>query len=272
MPHHVVDSGVDLFYTDTGSGPPVLLLHGWTCDGTDWAWLESDLEVDHRVINVDHRGHGRSSVVDGPYGAKPMAHDAADLLRHLEVDDVIVVGHSMGTLVASVLAVEHPALVRALVLVDPVYGQADEMLEPLLAAVRSDPTAVAAATFEIFYNDTTPAWLRTWHLRRLAGNPPAVVANALAALYEGPDGIGRAAVGIDQLPRRACPILAIYAGRGSEIAEWDRALAHGPSDVIEVWPEAGHFLHQEQPDRFATAMRAWLGQLPDDRQLDEARP
>ena len=93
MPHHVVDSGVDLFYTDTGSGPPVLLLHGWTCDGTDWAWLESDLEVDHRVINVDHRGHGRSSVVDGPYGAKPMAHDAADLLRHLEVDDVIVVGH-----------------------------------------------------------------------------------------------------------------------------------------------------------------------------------
>jgi pimeloyl-ACP methyl ester carboxylesterase len=66
--------------------------------------------------------------------------------------------------------------------------------------------------------------------------------------------------------------LAIYAGRGSAIAEWDRGLAHGPSDVIEVWLEAEHFLHQEQPDRFAAAMRAWLGQLPDDRQLDEARP
>jgi pimeloyl-ACP methyl ester carboxylesterase len=118
-------------------GPPVLLLRGWTCDGNDWAWLSSDLEVVHRVIVADHRGHGRSSIVDGPYGAIPMAHDAATLLSELQLTSAVMVGHSMGTLVASALTVEHPARVRALVLVDPVYGVPDEPFRSSPLSVRT---------------------------------------------------------------------------------------------------------------------------------------
>jgi pimeloyl-ACP methyl ester carboxylesterase len=75
---------------------------------------------DRRVIVPDHHGRGRSSVVGDPYGAIAMAIDAPGLLSHLELTGVVVVGHSMGTLVASALAVDHPALVRAHVLVDRV--------------------------------------------------------------------------------------------------------------------------------------------------------
>jgi pimeloyl-ACP methyl ester carboxylesterase len=255
LPICSVAGGVDLFYTDTGAGPPVLLLHGWTCDGNDWAWLSADLCADHRVVNMDHRGHGRSSEVDGPYGAKPLAEDAARLLRHLGIEQAVVVGHSMGALVASVLAIEHPSLVRALVLIDPAYGHADDHLQELVAAVRAEPVGTAIAVFKTFYGSGSPAWLQEWHARRIAGTPPHVLAEALAALFEGPDAIGRAAVGADYLARRACPTLAIYAGPG------DLTLPGGSADTIEVWPEAGHFLHQEQPDRFALRMRSWIASL-----------
>ncbi len=261
MPNCNVAQGVELFYTDTGSGPPVLLLHGWTCDGNDWAWLSANLCTDHRVINVDQRGHGRSTVVEGPYGAKTMADDSARLLRRLGIEGAVVIGHSMGTLVASALAVEHSSLVRALVLVDPVYGQPDDLLQGIVAALRADPVETAIAVFDRFYGPGSPAWLRVWHARRIAGTPPHVIAEALAALYEGPGGIGRATVGAEYLARRSCPTLAIYGGSGTLVAEWDQALPHGPSDVIEVWPEAGHFLHQEQPERFASRMRSWVGSL-----------
>ena len=49
----LVADNVELFYSDHGQGPPVLMLHGWTRDGADWSWLASDLTVDHRVVVVD---------------------------------------------------------------------------------------------------------------------------------------------------------------------------------------------------------------------------
>ena len=61
----VPDGGPALFYTDQGSGRPVLLIHGLTCDGADWMWLASGLSRDHRTIVLDTPGHGRSSHVPG---------------------------------------------------------------------------------------------------------------------------------------------------------------------------------------------------------------
>lgn len=259
MARFKVPNGPELFDSDTGSGRPMLLLHGWTCDGNDWAWLTVDLEADHRIINVDHRGHGRSEPGDG-YTPRQLAADAAALVDALGVTSVAVVGHSMGTLVACALAIERPDLVDAAVLIDPAYGRSDEVLAQVLPMLRAAPLETAQTIFDTFYVDTTPQWLRAWHLRRLAGNPPERMAAVLADVYDGPDGIGRASVGAGYLAGRECPVLTIYGGTvmSAEVAEWDRSQPHRPHDVLEVWPEAGHFLHQEQPDRFATRVRAWL--------------
>jgi alpha/beta hydrolase fold len=72
--------GTRIFYTDAGRGRPVLLLHGWCCDGSDWSWQVPELEKRHRVITFDHRGHGRSSAPSGSYRAQVLADDAAALL------------------------------------------------------------------------------------------------------------------------------------------------------------------------------------------------
>jgi pimeloyl-ACP methyl ester carboxylesterase len=261
MPEIAVDDDVKVYYTEHGSGPAVLLLHGWSCDGTDWSWLAADLADDHRVIVVDQRGHGGSSPTAGPFGARILAEDAAAVLRRLGIERAIVIGHSMGTIVASALAVEHPDLVSALVLADPVYGQPDEVLEPVVAALRAQPLEVALQLFEGFYVSKSPAWQRLWHERRLRSTPENVIRDAFCALYSGPDGIGLASVGQHYLRGRKCPVLAVYSGTGTAVPEWDRALPHRDEDEILVWEDSGHFLHQERPEQFAAVTRRWLDDL-----------
>ena len=112
------------------------------------------------------------------------------------------------------------------------------------------------------YGARTPSWLPVWHRRRILATDESVVRDALVGLYEGADGIGRRTTGEAYLPRRTAPVLAIYAGAATAVADWDRSLAHGGHDEIVVWPENGHFLHQEEPDRFAAEVRRWLGTLP----------
>jgi len=259
MPSFTTDDDVELFYTDEGEGRPVLLLHGWACDGTDWAWLDTDLARDHRVIVVDHRGHGRSGPATTGYTPHLFAADAHQLIRALGLHQVVVVGHSMGTIIASVLAVERPEVVSGLALVDPVYGKSDDGLDQVLAGITRNPHGAALAAFASFYGDAAPNWLAAWHRRRLLGTPANVVRDALTGLYSGPEGVGRAAVGRDFLARRRAPILAVYAGAsGHQSAEWDRSVSPASNNRFEVWAEHGHFLHEEDPARFAHLLRDWL--------------
>lgn len=262
MPQLTVADDVEIFYSDHGSGPAVLMLHGWTCDGSDWIWLATDLAADHRVIVVDQRGHGRSTPTTGPYGAKVLADDAAKLLRHLSIESAIVVGHSMGALVASALAVEYPEMVTALVLADPVYGLSDDLVAALTTALRQQPLEAALGAFAQFYVDISPPWQRFWHERRLRGMPTTILAEAFCACFEGVDGIGQRAVGETYLGRRKCPILAVYSGAtAAEVGAWEKTLSHGPNDQTVVWNDSGHFLHQELPEKFAGLTRAWLDEL-----------
>ena len=65
---------VRLFFTDEGEGdPPILMVHGFSCDGHDWMWQIPHFAARHRVIVVDLRGHGRSSVPEDGYEPKQFA-------------------------------------------------------------------------------------------------------------------------------------------------------------------------------------------------------
>jgi len=116
MPSVPVD-GVELAYEERGGGDPVLLIHG--TGGNVWDPLPGMLAAaGHRVINYDRRGFGSSThpaIKDLPRHTA----DAAGLLDGLNAAPAIVVGHSMGGVIALDLAARHPDLVRALVLVEP---------------------------------------------------------------------------------------------------------------------------------------------------------
>jgi pimeloyl-ACP methyl ester carboxylesterase len=262
MANLTLGDDVHLFYTEDGTGEPVILLHGWCCDSHDWSWLIPKLAADRRVIALDLRGHGRSSAPAAGYDPRQLAEDVAAVLRALEATSAVVIGHSLGTVVASALAVLHPEMVRGLVLVDPIYGNDDERINSVLAMVRDTPgDGQRAAGFGGgFYSAATPEFVPTWHRRRAAGTPRHVTVGCLAGLFEGDDAIGRRSVARTFLRGRMCPRLAIY--RSASLAAFEREFPTGANDAIEVWEGAGHFLHIEQPERFAGVVATWLDRVP----------
>jgi pimeloyl-ACP methyl ester carboxylesterase len=112
--------GVALCYEEAGEGePPVLLVHGWCCDHTYFApQFEHFAERGHRVVAMDLRGHGKSDKPDQHYTMQAFAEDLAWMCQCLELAKPVVIGHSMGGIVAFDLAVRYPHLPSAVVMLD----------------------------------------------------------------------------------------------------------------------------------------------------------
>jgi pimeloyl-ACP methyl ester carboxylesterase len=249
--------GTQIFYTDEGTGPLVLLLHGWSCDGNDWAWQVPVLRERHRVLVLDHRGHGRSDAPEGPYDPATLANDAAQFLAAVAPGEkAIVFGHSMGGVVGCVLAAAYPELVSSLVLVDPAFPLSDDNLGALTGGMRqADPHRVAGGVFASFYNAETPPFLRAWHERRVAGTPGHVVAGCILGLYEAEDAVGRRANAGDLFARRTVPWLVLVGTE--QAAGLFSAAPAAPGDEVRVVP-AGHFLHQQAAPEANAAIASWL--------------
>lgn len=103
--------------TWTGTGPNVLALAGLSGSGISWAYLAEALP-EARVVAPDLRGRGAATGMAGPTGLLAHAQDCARLLDELGLEDVVVIGHSMGAYLAPVVAQHAPSRVRKLVLVD----------------------------------------------------------------------------------------------------------------------------------------------------------
>ncbi len=128
-------------YVDTGHGDPVVLLHGGFLDHHMWDAQVAALAAEYRVIAPDARGHGAS-----PNGTEPFRHpdDLAALLRQLNVGPSVLVGVSMGASIAVDTALEHPSLVRALVVSGAATSE-PEFTDPWTLSVLRTWTAAMAA-------------------------------------------------------------------------------------------------------------------------------
>jgi non-heme chloroperoxidase len=90
------DDDVSLRYTVRGVGRPVVFVHGWQGAGEQWRQAAQALAGDRRTVLYDQRGHGRSHEARSGWTVHRLAYDLAQLLDHLSLIDVIMVGHSMG--------------------------------------------------------------------------------------------------------------------------------------------------------------------------------
>lgn len=127
MPDFRTSDGVRLHFFDQGSGPPVLCLAGLTRNADDFAHVLPHL-AGHRVIRLDSRGRGRSERVEdfSTYNVLREGHDAMELIDHLGLDRVAILGTSRGGLIAMTLAASHRERLSAVVLNDigPILGVA----------------------------------------------------------------------------------------------------------------------------------------------------
>lgn len=119
-----IKTGVQLAFDDAGSGPAVVLLHGFPFNRSMWREQTDGLRNQFRVVTPDLRGHGESEVTAGTATMETMARDIAALLDHLEITRAIIGGLSMGGYVTLALARLFTERVQALVLADT-RAQAD---------------------------------------------------------------------------------------------------------------------------------------------------
>src|ERR1700678_1077325 len=110
-------NGISLFYEEHGSGQPLILLHGGLGMGEIYAPILPLLAKDRRVITVDLQAHGHTADVDRPLRHAKLADDIAALIGHLGLPQADVMGYSLGGGTALRTAIQHPDLVRRLILV-----------------------------------------------------------------------------------------------------------------------------------------------------------
>ncbi len=119
---HFDSDGVDIAFLDEGSGPAILLIHGFASTANvNWVetrWVDTLVKDGRRVIALDNRGHGQSGKLYEPaaYDLGNMADDARRLLDHLSIDAADFMGYSMGARISARLAINYPKRVRALIL------------------------------------------------------------------------------------------------------------------------------------------------------------
>jgi pimeloyl-ACP methyl ester carboxylesterase len=148
---------IEIYYEDHGSGPPVVLIHGYPLSSRAWdKQLPVLLEAGHRVITYDRRGFGHSSQPTLGYDYDTFAADLNTLLEYLGLHDAVLVGHSMGTgEVTRYLGRYGPARVAKGVLISPI--------PPFLLQTKDNPDGLPQNLFDSFVQAAradTPAWMK----------------------------------------------------------------------------------------------------------------
>ncbi|KQU89626.1 alpha/beta hydrolase [Mesorhizobium sp. Root102] len=111
-------NGIRMAYSEMGdpNGKPLLLIHGFTDNSRAWSLIAPYLS-DHHIYAIDLRGHGKSSAPECCYAYTDLANDAYYFLSAMKIEKADVVGHSLGSVTAQVLAAQHPEQVNRLVLI-----------------------------------------------------------------------------------------------------------------------------------------------------------
>lgn len=278
-----------IFLRRSGSGPAILLLHGFPETHLMWRDVAPRLAERFTVICPDLRGYGRSGCPasrpdHAPYAKRAMAQEMVSVMEMLGFRRFSVAGHDRGGRVAYRLALDHPARVARLAVLDilttaDVWDRADARLAigfwpwSLLAQPAPLPERLIAAAPDAVVDDALGGW----------GSPAQAFSPAVRMAYvdalRDPEHVHaiceeyRAAATLDRAHDRAdreagrriaCPVLALWSGRGALNSWYAEAggplgLWRGRADDVRGGPlDAGHFFPEEIPERTAEELRGFF--------------
>ena len=249
--------GINIHYTRTGgSKPPVILLHGLTANGACWTALAHALERNYDVIMPDARGHGKSSVPDYGYRYEDHANDVVGLIEALRLSPAILIGHSMGGMVAAVVASGTPKLLHCLILADPTFLSPKVQRE-----IRDSDVADQHRRYLNMSVGDLVAEARSKHPDRSLDTIELIARARLQTSMSAfdvltpPNPNYRQVVSAIEVP--ALLVIGGPAGVVSPEVAVDLQRLNTRLQVEQI-PEAGHGLPYDQPERFALVVKAFL--------------
>ncbi len=245
-----------------GQGSPLMLSHALGLDLTMWDGLAASLSGHHRVARYDHRGHGGSACPAGPYALQDLVDDAARLIREWACGPVVWLGLSLGGMVGMGLAIQHPELLRGLVLANTTarYPEAARGLwQERIATVKAGGmAAVANLVVERYLTSecraARPELAQALRAQLLCCDSAAYAASC-AAVAE--------VDWLDQLDRVRTPTLVIAGALdGGATPAMAQAIAERiPGATLAVLDGASHLSVAEQPEAFEAAVTGFLAGL-----------
>lgn len=238
-----------------GSGPPLVLVHGFTQTRRCWGPVADDLATDHTVVRVDAPGHGMSAdVLAGLRGGGRMIADQGGEATYL--------GYSMGGRYLLHLALANPELVRGLVLLGATAGIDDP--DDRAARARAD-VATAARIRELGLLE----FLQQWVAQPMFAGIPAQHQFLLERMENTVDGLessllqsgtGAQDPSWHKLHRLEMPVLVLAGEQDEKFSALGRRMQQsiGDNATFATVPGAGHAAHLEQPEAFLAVLRSWL--------------
>lgn len=245
-----------------GHGPGVLLLHGLAGTAVEWEDTATWLTAEHRVVALDQRAHGRSERRPGDVTPAAFVADAIATVEALGLAPAILVGQSLGGLVAFLAASERPDLLRALIVVEASPTREEpEVAEQIADYFESWPLPFPSAEAAVTFFDGESLRARAW-ARNLVAAPdglrPAFDAEVLVAAI----GEALARDHWDAWRALRVPTLLVRGKEGELSAAEATAMVDAvPAAQLVSIPGAGHDVHLDAPDAFRRAVESFLAGL-----------
>ncbi len=261
---YVMANAIRLHYWRTGGEKPVLLmLHGFSDDGLCWTDLARELQAYYDIIMTDARGHGLSDPPTASDSADAQVEDIASVIRELDLENPVIMGHSMGSASAAWFAAKYPDIPRAVILEDPLLiprpprdpsdATASQQEKAMAQILARNNTPYEELLAECLRN--SPGWSRSeceyWARSKRLYHPRLALRNtaqrpAIAALFE----------------KIAVPTLILKAhAEGDDRAKNEQVAKILTRGRIEHVEGAGHCVHRDRMSPSLAVLREFLSEL-----------
>jgi pimeloyl-ACP methyl ester carboxylesterase len=246
-----------IFYETTGSGDPLVLIHGIALDSRSWRDLPEFLGKKYTVLTYDLRGHGQSFAPATGYSYRDHVNDLKSLLSELGYQKITLVGHSMGGAIAVKYALQHPDQVKSMVLAAPhIVGYADYTGWPnVYRTARNidiDQARIQWEGFRLFERLPKGSPERELFLECLRDFPGKVWTDPQAGRYVDESDL--------KLLDKLTMSLLLLCGRADlDFLPLAKLVNAGVTNgsLFEI-PDCGHMIHFEKPDIFKRELTAFL--------------
>jgi 3-oxoadipate enol-lactonase len=255
-------NNVNLNYEKQGQGTCLLFIPGLGSNTRDWESQIQEFSKNYQVIALDLRGHGQSDKPAGPYSIPLFASDTAQFLKVLGIDSAHVVGISLGGAAAFQLAIDSPALVKTLTIINsaPTLGgtpeQAKAEIDRRVGIVKQMGMRAMGETLvpNLFPKPEHEALRRSFIERWAANDPQAYIEATLSML--GWDVT-------DKINSIHCPTLILASDQDyAPVAVKEAYIKLMPDAELVVLPDSHHAVPMEAPEKFNAALRQFLSKHP----------